>query len=40
MTTTLHATDARSISGASRRSGGVKVSGYHPNAQSAFTLSA
>ncbi|WP_269785462.1 hypothetical protein [Halobacterium zhouii] len=40
MTTTLHATDLRSISGASGRSAGVKVSGYYPNAQSAFTHSA
>jgi hypothetical protein len=40
MTTTLHATDAPSISGPSARSAGIKVSGYYPNAQSAFTHSA
>lgn len=38
MTTTLHATAARPISGPSGV--GVVVSQYHPNAQSAFTHAA
>jgi hypothetical protein len=41
MTTTLHAADARSSSGASIHSRvGFVVAGYRPNAQSASTLAA
>ncbi|WP_267903059.1 hypothetical protein [Halobacterium bonnevillei] len=41
MTTTLHATDARSSSGASLLSRvGFVVAGYRPNAQSASILAA
>ncbi|WP_269432465.1 MULTISPECIES: hypothetical protein [Halobacterium] len=40
MTTTLHAPDARPISGPSGFAVGFVVAGYRPNAQSASTLAA